>query len=596
MTWKKRIISIALCLCALLCAASVRAEAADHTDHPICGTTCNHTGENHSTGVSWQAWDGTGEITYTNNAAHVYLSDDVTLQGANPLTVPKDQTLYLCLNGHSIEMKYDGGYWAIDVEGGNLILCDCKNTGTITQVIGNSCKGRGVKVEKKDTTGGKFTMYGGSITGNKGGVEVGDGCTFTLYGGSITQNAAGDNSGGGVYVYSAGTFAMHGGTISHNSADNGGGVYNEGTFTMSNGKIINNTAGNGNGNGGGGVYNDGGGMFTMSNGEISGNSSESFAGGVRNFGTFTMSGGSITNNTAVKNGGGVNNYSGTFNISGNVTITGNKTGRVANNVYLPAGSTITLAGALGTNASIGVTTSKTPGSIPITGGVVVANKSWASTSNFIYDNNNNNNTSIAKKTYEDNGTDKVQLVVCKHNYNNVKWTPNTDASTGHWRKCKNCDKTQTAAHTEVIDAAVEATCTKTGLTEGKHCSVCNTVLVAQQTVPTKGHTEVIDAAVEATCTEPGKTEGKHCSVCNTVLVKQDTIPATGHTEVIDAAVEATCTEPGKTEGKHCSVCNTVLVKQDTIPASGHTEVVDAAVEPTCTATGLTEGKHCSVCE
>ena len=147
----------------------------------------------------------------------------------------------------------------------------------------------------------------------------------------------------------------------------------------------------------------------------------------------------------------------------------------------------------------------------------------------------------------------------------------------------------------MIDAAVEATCTKTGLTEGKHCSVCNTVLVKQDTIPATGHTEVIDAAVEATCTKTGLTEGKHCSVCNTVLVKQDTIPATGHTEVIDAAVEATCTEPGLTEGKHCSVCNTVLVEQTTVPAKGHTEVIDAAVEATCTEPGLTEGKHCSVC-
>ena len=118
MTWKKRIISIALCLCALLCAASVRAEAADHS-HPICGgttgTTCTHAGEKHTSNVTWTAWNGTGNITYTNNVAYIYLSDDVTLQGANPLTVPKDQTLYLCLNGHSIEMKHDGGYWAIDV-------------------------------------------------------------------------------------------------------------------------------------------------------------------------------------------------------------------------------------------------------------------------------------------------------------------------------------------------------------------------------------------------------------------------------------------------------------------------------------------------
>ena len=152
------------------------------------------------------------------------------------------------------------------------------------------------------------------------------------------------------------------------------------------------------------------------------------------------------------------------------------------------------------------------------------------------------------------------------------------------------------AHTAVVDAAVEPTCTATGLTAGKHCAVCNTVLVEQTAVPAKGHTEVTDAAVAPTCTKTGLTAGKHCAVCNTVLVAQTTVPAKGHTEVTDAAVEPTCTKTGLTAGKHCAVCNTVLVAQTTVPANGHTEVVDAAVEPTLVKTGLTEGKHCSVCD
>ena len=157
------------------------------------------------------------------------------------------------------------------------------------------------------------------------------------------------------------------------------------------------------------------------------------------------------------------------------------------------------------------------------------------------------------------------------------------------------DNIPALGHTEVMDKAVAPTCTQTGLTEGKHCSVCNAVLVSQKTVNALGHTEVIDKAVAPTCTQTGLTEGKHCSVCNEVLVSQKTVNALGHTEVIDKAVAPTCTQTGLTEGKHCSVCNAVLVSQKTVNALGHTEVIDKAVAPTYTNTGLTEGSHCSVC-
>ncbi|MBR5167448.1 MAG: T9SS type A sorting domain-containing protein [Salinivirgaceae bacterium] len=67
----------------------------------------------------------------------------------------------------------------------------------------------------------------------------------------------------------------------------------------------------------------------------------------------------------------------------------------------------------------------------------------------------------------------------------------------------------------------------------------------------------------------GKTDGKHCSVCNKVITAQEVIAATGHQVVVDLAVPATCTVTGWTDGKHCSVCNTVLVAQKEVPAFGH---------------------------
>ncbi len=124
-------------------------------------------------------------------------------------------------------------------------------------------------------------------------------------------------------------------------------------------------------------------------------------------------------------------------------------------------------------------------------------------------------------------------------------------------------------HTEVVDAAVAATCTTTGLTEGKHCSVCEEVLVAQTVVEKVAHTEVVDSAVAATCTTTGMTEGKHCSVCEEVLVAQTVVEKVAHTEVVDQAVSATCTTIGLTEGKHCSVCSTVTIAQQQIEKLPH---------------------------
>lgn len=93
----------------------------------------------------------------------------------------------------------------------------------------------------------------------------------------------------------------------------------------------------------------------------------------------------------------------------------------------------------------------------------------------------------------------------------------------------------------------EATCSSEGDAE----RICECGEKETKKLPVIPHAEVIDGAVGRTCTADGLTEGKHCSLCNVVIVKQEVVPA-AHSYV-DTVVPPTAAADGYTTHT-CSAC------------------------------------------
>ena len=156
-------------------------------------------------------------------------------------------------------------------------------------------------------------------------------------------------------------------------------------------------------------------------------------------------------------------------------------------------------------------------------------------------------------------------------------------------------------HREEIIPRMPATCKKTGLSEGKICSVCGEILEAQQQTPLAAHVEQVVPAVPATCKKSGLSEGKICSVCREILVEQQKtdIDPNNHEGPfvlgLNADVPSTCTTPGyHTEGI-CKACGVEVKTELPLDSDNHVVVVVNAVPATCTQTGLTEGTKCAAC-
>ncbi|MCL2362984.1 MAG: hypothetical protein FWC73_14380, partial [Defluviitaleaceae bacterium] len=216
--------------------------------------------------------DGNNSGTFIMNGGEIYNGDTgVEISGANAEFI---------MNGGTIRDNRSTSGAGVDLsDRARFTMHD----GSIANNVVGASTGGGAGVLVTNAT---FTMYGGTIDGNRaqatngnsnrgGGVGVLRGGRFYMYGGYIENNVAG--AGGGVHIMSSSSLVLFGGTVNHNSY-----------MKLDGGTIRNNEA----------IYGDlehgGGGVALLVSAVPVGNS----------VATFDMYSGYITGNSASSSGGG----------------------------------------------------------------------------------------------------------------------------------------------------------------------------------------------------------------------------------------------------------------------------------------------------
>ena len=160
----------------------------------------------------------------------------------------------------------------------------------------------------------------------------------------------------------------------------------------------------------------------------------------------------------------------------------------------------------------------------------------------------------------------LKVVIHDHKWGQPSYTWSQDNKTvTATRKCtvNGCTRVETETVNTTSKVTTAATCTKKGKTTYTG-SFKNSAFAAQtkvvENVPAAGHKETTIKATPATCTATGLTEGKKCSVCGTILTAQKATAALGHnwsawkttkaaTTTATGVQTRTCTRCGKAETK-----------------------------------------------
>ena len=216
-------------------------------------------------------------------------SNVITVRLAGDISISSSLTV-----NRTVTLDLNG--YALTVGGTELDIFSVDEHGNLT--VKDSGTGGKIDGQNKNCgfsiNGGILTLKSGTIIncmtdGDGGAVDISDGGKFVMNGGAITNCKATDD-GGAVDIGKGCTFIMNSGTISGCRADDDAGA----------------------------IFIKGNASFVMNGGTIE-NCSAGFCGGavkIRNTSSFTMTGGTISNCTAQQGGGVYVDDSSTFNMNG----------------------------------------------------------------------------------------------------------------------------------------------------------------------------------------------------------------------------------------------------------------------------------------
>ena len=336
---KKRLFSILLALCMVLCLVPTTAFAESETEEPpvcSCETACTAEAMNADCPIC-----GAEGALPENCAKCAQPADDAVVQPEGEVSDPQPEAALTALSGEGETPAASGAVTDVstaadltaaianpDVNTVRLAAnIDISNTLTVNRTVTLDLNGYALtvggteldifSVDENGNLTVKDSGTGGKIDGqNKN-------CGFCIYGGVLTlesgtiTNCTTDGDGGAVDISDGGKFEMSGGAITNCKATDDGGAVDIGkgcTFIMNSGTISGCRADDD----AGAIFIKGNASFVMNGGTIE-NCSAGFCGGavkIRNTSSFTMTGGTISNCTAQQGGGVYVDDSSTFNMNG----------------------------------------------------------------------------------------------------------------------------------------------------------------------------------------------------------------------------------------------------------------------------------------